>query len=305
MDAIEIDLSKAFDTVIHYKALCKLNAILKNPSLVQWIWNFLSVRTKSACFNSAESSTTDVSSEVPQDSVLGPLLFLLYIIDLPSSITSSTRLYADDGALYQVIISENDQQVLNESFASFCSWRNKWQMKINFAVILTFSTSISHSQFCYSFNKYSLSRVNSYKYLGFIFDSKLSWTKQVEYITAKAVKKLDYLRRTLASAPKDTQMLMYQSLYSPIIEYASPVWDPHKQFEINKIELVRRRAINILCRKYDSYFSSTSALLILNLTLVISCKRLESLKHFHYAVHSPYHSRSQRPVWFFVRVRFR
>lgn len=301
IDAIFIDLSKAFDTVIHSKLLCKLNAILKNPSLVQWISNFLSERTQSVCFNSAESSIMDVSSGVPQGSVLGPLLFLLYINDLPSNINSSIRLYADDCVLYQVINSQNDHQVLNESFANFCSWCSKWQMKINFnkTVILTFSTSISSSQFCYSFNNCTLSRVNNYKYLGVIFDNKLSWAKHIDYITAKALKKLGYLRRVLAKAPKDTKLIMYKSLIRPIIEYASPVWNPHKQLEINKIESVQRKAIRFICRRYDRHFSPTSALLSLNLTLLAERRRIESLKLLHSAVHSPYsdtHFTFSRPL---------
>lgn len=177
--------------MIHSKLLSKLNAILSNPFLVQWISSFLSARTQSVSFNSAKSSTTDVSSGVPQGSVLGPLLFLLYINDLPANVTSNIRLYADDCVLYQVIRSPKDHRILNESFANFCSWCNKWQMKINCnkTVILSFTNSLSPARFSYSFNNCSLSRVTTYKYLGVKFGNRLSWTKHIDYITAKALKK--------------------------------------------------------------------------------------------------------------------
>lgn len=260
-----------------------------NPSLVQWISSFLSACTQSVSFNSAKSSTTDVSSGVPQGSVLDPLLFLLYINDLPANVTSNIRLYADDCVLYQVIRSPKDHRILNESFANFCSWCNKWQMKINFnkTAILSFTNSLSPARFSYSFNNCSLSRVTTHKYLGVTFDNRLSWTKHIDYITAKALKKLGYLRRTLSKAPIDIKLLMYKLLICPIIEYASPVWNPHNQFEINKLESVQRKAIRFICRRYDMNFSPSTAMTTLDLTPLSTRRRTESLKHLHSVVFAP------------------
>lgn len=144
--AYSLCVTVSFGTVTHSKLQCKLNPILNNLSLVQWISNFRTERTQTVCFNSAESSTTDDSSGVPQGSVLGPLLFLLYNNDLPNNITSSILLCV----ISSNHISQIDRQVLDESFANFCSWCNKWQMKINFnkTVVLTFSTRTSPKQFC-------------------------------------------------------------------------------------------------------------------------------------------------------------
>lgn len=154
VDAIFIDFSKAFDTVLHSKLLAKLNAILNNPHLVDWISSFLSSRSQFVSYNSSHSTAVDVTSGVPQGSVLGPLLFLIYINDLPHNISSNIRLYADDCVLYEVINGPNDHRHLQESFAMFCSWCSTWQMRINFdkTVLMSFCNKSSVSHFSYSFN---------------------------------------------------------------------------------------------------------------------------------------------------------
>lgn len=132
IDAIFIDFSKAFDTVIHSKLLHKLNKILNNPQLVHWISCFLSNRSQFVCFDSIASSPAQITSGVLQGSILGPLLFLLYVNDLPDIVHCKIRLYADDCVLYHVIHSPNDHILLNDSFASFCNWCRSWQMNINY-----------------------------------------------------------------------------------------------------------------------------------------------------------------------------
>lgn len=131
IDAIFIDFSKAFDSVLHSHLLQKLNAVLKNSRLVDWIASFLSDRSQYVDFSSARSSILKVSSGVPQGSVLGPLLFLIYVNDLPKNVSSSIRLYADDCVLYDVIDSASNHKRLNDSFASFGAWCEKWKMNIN------------------------------------------------------------------------------------------------------------------------------------------------------------------------------
>lgn len=288
IDAIFIDFSKAFDTVIHSKLLYKLNKILNNPQLVHWISCFLTNRSQFVYFDSVASSPAEITSGVPQGSVLGPLLFLLYVNDLPDIVRSNIRLYADDCVLYQVIQSPNDHIFLNDSFASFCNWCRSWQMNINYkkTVFMSFTNRSVLSDFNYSFNGLSLQRVYQYKYLGVLFTHNLSWSHHIDYITAKALKKLGYLRRTLSAAPSDTKLAVYKTLIRPVLEYASPVWNPYNQCEIKQIESVQRKAIRFIFRRYDSAFSPTSALPSLNLSLLSSRRNIESLKLFHSIIYS-------------------
>lgn len=176
-----------------------LLATLNNPQLVHWISCFLSNRSQFVYFDSVASSPVKITSGVPQGSVLGPLLFLLYVNDLPDIVHSKIRLYADDCVLNNVIHSPNDHILLNDSFASFCNWCRSWQMNINYkkTVFLSFTNKLVLSDFNYSFNGLSLLRVYQYKYLGVLFTPNLSWSLHIDYITSKALKKLGYLRRTL------------------------------------------------------------------------------------------------------------
>lgn len=131
-DVIFMDFKKAFDTVSHYKLLHKLDSILKNDKLVAWIAAYLSNRQQFVSFNCASSTCVRVDSGVPQGSVLGPLLFLIFINDIVSGLSVGVKLYADDCILYNKIECTEDQIRLNRDFEKVVEWCGQWQMSINF-----------------------------------------------------------------------------------------------------------------------------------------------------------------------------
>lgn len=111
-DAIFLDFSKAFDRVAHCRLISKLSNLGIESLTLSWLRNFLSLRHQFTVVNNCPSSITEVTSGVPQGSVLGPLLFLIFINDLPSDISSCIRLFADDCAVYRAINSTNDHDTL-------------------------------------------------------------------------------------------------------------------------------------------------------------------------------------------------
>lgn len=129
---IFLDFAKAFDSVAHEHLLIKLQCIGINGELLQWIRSFLTHRLQGVVVNGTYSDWLSVRSGVPQGSVLGPLLFLLYIDDLHSIVKhSKLKLYADDVALYREIKSEADCQLLQDDLDPICGWANKWQLRLN------------------------------------------------------------------------------------------------------------------------------------------------------------------------------
>ena len=130
-DLIVLDFSKAFDVVPHQRLLHKLDHYgIRGPTLL-WIQNFLTTRTQKVVVDGSFSDTAHVGSGVPQGTVLGPILFLCYINDLPSSVSSDVRLFADDCLLYRPIKSKDNQKKLQEDSTKLERWADIWGMKFN------------------------------------------------------------------------------------------------------------------------------------------------------------------------------
>ena len=130
-DVAILDFSKAFDTVPHQKLLHKLSCYGVKGSLHSWIKSFLCHRQMKVLVNGESSQETEVLSGVPQGTVLGPLLFLVHINDLPDSVQSSVRLFADDCLLYRQIRSNQDQEILQNDLKNLIIWANNWGMRFN------------------------------------------------------------------------------------------------------------------------------------------------------------------------------
>ena len=131
MDAILLYFSKAFDKVSHQRLAIKLDYYGIRGNLLQWIKSFLANRKQQVLVEGHTSSPAPVTSGVPQGTVLGPLLFLIYINDLPLKVSSTTRLFADDSLLYWRIKSPEDARILQEDLDKLQEWERDWQMSFN------------------------------------------------------------------------------------------------------------------------------------------------------------------------------
>ena len=161
IDAILLDFSKAFDKVPHQWLLCKLNHYGVRGQVLNWITSFLAGRSQSVVCEGSASTAKRVISGVPQGTVLGPLLFLVYIIDLPSCVQSTPRLFADDCLLYRRKNARSDCDILQNDLDRLQEWATTWPMCFNpdkcEVLCVTWRTEMSQSS--YSINNTTLKLV--------------------------------------------------------------------------------------------------------------------------------------------------
>jgi len=253
VDVAIMDFSKAFDVVDHRRLLYKLKFYGITGPTNNWINAFLSNRKQKVVVDGSISSEATVDSGVPQGSVLGPLLFLLYINDLPACIQSNVRLFADDCIIYREICSANDPETLQEDLKRLEEWEKKWRMTFNVdkCHIMHITKTRKTVKTDYTLHNQSMSVVQQATYLGVEFSSNLSWTPHINKITNKASQNLGFLKRNFHSAKPETKAAAYKSIVRPSLEYSSSVWDPYHSNDIQKLENVQRRAARFVTNNYS------------------------------------------------------
>ena len=237
-DIIFLDFSKAFDKISHKFILSKLHYYGIRNHTLSWIGAFLYNRTQTTVFNGVHSSYVEVSSGVPQGSVLGPKLFLLYINDINNAITSQIKLFADDSVQYGNIHDQNDQVILLNYQDTISSWAEKWVMELNINKCFVHSFTLKRSSIFHDYYILGamLKRVTNHDYFGVTISSDLNWLRHVTKISNKASRTLGLLKRTLSSCSQNVKSIAYKMLVRPQIEYASEVWNPYTMKCIQKIE---------------------------------------------------------------------
>lgn len=259
-DCVFIDFSKAFDRVAHCRLISKLSALRLDSLTLSWIRNFLSFLKQFTTVNNYASTPSDVISGVPQGSVLGPLLFLIYINDLPNNISSNIRLFADDCIIYRAINNDGDHLTLQTDLNLISDWCDVWQMSLNSSKCraMTFSRKHKNSNYSYSIKNDTIVQCSSYKYLGVNLTPNLSWSAHISVICAKASKTLGYLRRNLRKSPTSIRKLAYFTYVRPQLEFASSVWSPFQDYLTTLLESIQNRAARFISRNYSTHCSVTT-----------------------------------------------
>ena len=198
IDMAILDFSKAFDTVPHDRLLLKLSYYGICDLLHDWLRCFLMERNMQVVVESISSKSTTVDSGVPQGTVLGPLLFLCYINDLPEMVSSQVRLFADDCLIYQEIKEHKDHYTLQQDLKHLEDWAERWGMRFNATKCYIMSIAQrSGTTFMYQLNNTLLKSVSSNPYLGILFSDRLTWNQHINNITKKANSTLGFIRRNL------------------------------------------------------------------------------------------------------------
>ena len=246
-----LDFAKAFDKVPHLRLLHKLEFYGIRGCLLNWIKSFLTNRTQQVVVEGSVSSSCEVTSGVPQGSVLGPALFLIYINDITENINSQIRLFADDCLIYRPINSIEDHLILQNDLHTLVDWSNKWQMEFNIpkCTILQITLRQQSDPFDYRMNNIILKTTDQHPYLGICLHHKLSWNPHITQLCNKANRLLGFLHRNLKTSLKHIKEMAYKQFILPVLQYCSTIWDPHQHNLIHKLEMVQHRAARFVLNR--------------------------------------------------------
>ena len=243
------DISKAFDRVWHKGLLYKLKQNGINGKLLNWLKNYLEERSQKVVINSVSSSIRKVSAGVPQGSVLGPLLFLVYVNDIAESLLSITRLYADDSSLYVSARSIDDiEGIINSDLCIISQWAKQWLVNFNpqKTEAMFFSLCDSNRLPVLLFDNIPIDFVENHKHLGVTFESNGRWNEHINNIIKSASKVLGIMRKMKFTLTRRALNQIYLSYMRPIFEYSSEVWDGCSIYLSEAVENIQNEAARIV-----------------------------------------------------------
>ena len=209
-------------------------------------------RRQTVVLNNSKSTWSEVISGVPQGSVLGPILFMLYINDLPDVISCALKLFADDTKLYISVDSYSDSNTIQMDLYELNNWPSSWQMRFNIqkcTVLHLGKKSPRNFYLMFDNENKCLSTIKDIREqldLSVQMDESLRFEKQISNVVQKANGVLASIRRTFKYINKDSFPVLYKSLVRPHLEYCKSIWSPYMVKDIKLIESVQRRATKIV-----------------------------------------------------------
>ena len=248
-----MDFAKAFDSVAHLRLLAKLEAIGIRSKTLNWCKGFISNRLQRVVLGEHVSEWKNVLSGVPQGSVLGPLLFVIFINDLCINLNNIGKLFADDTKVISVIKDQEDNIKLQNDINILNSWTNNWLVKFNDKKCKVMHLGKNNQKFDYKINDYTLEKTQSEKDLGITITNDLNWKPHINNAINKANKQLGLIKHSFKYLNQTTGKLLYKSLVRPHLEYGAVIWSPFKKSDIDQIERVQHRATKLENLKSLSY----------------------------------------------------
>ena len=247
VDCVFLDYQKAFDTVPHQRLLKKLDASGIRGDIGRWIEAFLQNRQQRVVVETEMSGWTQVLSGVPQGSILGPVLFLIYINDVPKQVESDVKLFADDTKLYRKIEKQEDRITLQSDLCKLCEWSRNWQLKFN--INKCKRIHIGNNEIVENYYMLSeederiyLQDVSEERDLGVTVRSDLKWSDQCSRVIGRATGAMRKLNRSFKHMDVEIFRRVYPTYVRAHLESSVQAWSPHLLGDIDRLEKVQRRA---------------------------------------------------------------
>jgi len=250
---IFLDVAKAFDTVDHKILLAKLENIGVRGHVLSWFESYLTNRQQSVTFRGRLSKLKPVKYGVPQGSILGPLLFLLFINDLPNaSNLANFILFADDSNVFFTHKSYDALfDMVNLELQKIVEWFKTNLLSLNL-------TKTNYILFCSHRKKtpllkgaihiadYQIPQVTSVKFLGVSLDEHLTWNSHISEVASKTSKNLGIMSRIAYLLPSHIRLTLYYSLIYPYLSYCNMIWASNYTFRLKRLVVIQKRAIRII-----------------------------------------------------------
>ena len=246
VDIIYLDFQKAFDKVPHQRLLLKLKAHGIGDSITDWIEQWLTDRRQRVVVDGEVSNWKSVLSGVPQGSVLGPILFLIYINDLDDSITSNVLKFADDTKLFRKVNTDGDKQHLQNDLDRLVKWSEKWQMLFNFGKCKCLHTGHRNLNVNYRMGDTVLGTTVKEKDLGVTISADMKVSEQCGIAASKGNQILGLIRRNITYKGKKLFIPLYKAIVRPHLEYCIQAWRPYRKKDIDTLERIQRRATKMI-----------------------------------------------------------
>ena len=247
IDVIYLDFRKAFDSVSHPLLLYKLKSYGITGNILEWIHDFLDSRTQRVKVGNELSEPAEVLSGIPQGSILGPILFTIFINDLPDKINNPCKIFADDTKIYSL---STKNSTLQTDINLLVEWSETWKLYFNGTKCKVLHIGKNNPGTQYNMkidvNTTDITKCEEEKDLGVIFDKDLSFDRHITTVINKANIMIGIIRRTFTFLDKDMFLKLYKSLVRPILEYGNVVWYPKLKRQSAQIERVQRRATKLI-----------------------------------------------------------
>ena len=247
--AVFCDISKAFDRVWHAGLLLKLQSAGVTGRVLDWFKSYLSDRRQRVVIPGANSDWTFIRAGVPQGSILGPLLFLVYINDIVIDIGSNIRLFADDTSLYIIV----DDPVtaagcLNTDLQRITRWAALWLVSFNPAKTeaLLASRKFDRNHPPIFMQNQQITEVESHKHLGIYFSNDCTWHHHIKYIVDKAWIRINIMRKLKFRLDRKSLETIYITFIRPLLEYGDVLWDNCAQYEKEELDKIQNEAARIV-----------------------------------------------------------